>query len=436
MMKYGARNMKITILNGNPNSQNQDFETYLADLTHLLVANAHEVTSCTLRELHLHYCTGCFGCWVKIPGECVVADDSAQVRRSVINSDFTLLASPLRMGFPSALLKQTMDKLIPLIHPYAVVDHGEAHHLARYENYPRLGLLLQKETDTDDADIEIITSIFARTSLNLKSRLEFSMLTTQTVEQVARAIATPVSAAELFKVHLKPSVGTRVALPQHLTVFNGSPRGQKGNTPLMLEQFLKGFASLPGRTYEVLHLSHLQDTERFQQAYTEAECVLIGFPLYTDAMPGIVKAFIELLEPYRGRNGNPPMGFLVQSGFPEAVHSRHVERYLEKLGDRLHAPYLGTIVKGGGEGTREMPENMTKKLFDSLYELGKNFAETGQFDPTMLKALAKPEKFPAILSPVFKLLLKMKIASSYWDGQMKENGVFEKRFARPYMGDK
>ena len=71
-------------------------------------------------------------------------------------------------------------------------------------------------------------------------------------------------------------------------------------------------------------------------------------------MPAIVKQFIEALEPLKNRENNPPMGFIVQSGFPEALHSRYVEHYLQKLAARLNAPYLGTIVKGGGEGIRMM----------------------------------------------------------------------------------
>ncbi len=90
-------------------------------------------------------------------------------------------------------------------------------------------------------------------------------------------------------------------------------------------------------------------------------------------MPGIVKAFIESLAPFKDRPDNPPLGFLVQSGFPEAAHSRFVERYLQKLAQRLGSPYLGTIVKGGAEGTRIMPENMTHDLFAALEQLGRGF---------------------------------------------------------------
>jgi hypothetical protein len=48
--------------------------------------------------------------------------------------------------------------------------------------------------------------------------------------------------------------------------------------------------------------------------------------------------------------------------------------HLEKLAARLNAPYLGTIVKGGGEGLRMMPAERTVDLFGNLQELARGFA--------------------------------------------------------------
>jgi NAD(P)H-dependent FMN reductase len=198
-----------------------------------------------------------------------------------------------------------------------------------------------------------------------------------------------------------------------------------------MEHFLKGFTSLEGHSGEIYHLNHLRDAASFSQAFGEAECVWLGFPLYTDAMPGIVKAFIESLAAFQNRTDNPPLGFLVQSGFPEAAHSRFVERYLERLAGRLGSPYLGTIVKGGAEGTRIMPENMTRKLFTTLEQLGRIFGETGLLDPDLLSSLAKPERYPAYMAPVFKLFAKLPVSQFYWNGQLKKNGAYERRFDQP-----
>jgi hypothetical protein len=218
-----------------------------------------------------------------------------------------------------------------------------------------------------------------------------------------------------------------------LTIFNGSPRGKKSNSKILIEQFVRGFTVTGGNTCQVHYLNRINDSENLARAFEEAECVLLATPLYTDAMPGLVKAFIETLEPYVGRTNNPPIGFIVQSGFPEAAHSRPLERYFEKLAARLDSPYLGTIVKGGVEGIQIQPEKMTRKLFDTFYQIGLHFGETGAFDQDLIQSLAKPERYPRWMGPIFKIFLKTKFGRFYWDSQLTKNGAYDDRFARPFV---
>jgi hypothetical protein len=337
------------------------------------------------------------------------------------------------MGFPSALLKMALDKSIPLIHPYIVVHHGEAHHRPRYEHYPRLGLLLEPESDTDETDLEILANVFSRTALNMKSRLEFTLTTQTPVSDLAARFSDKSNSFVPYEKRLTPTQGTLIRPPKKMTLFNGSPRGRKGNTPILLKQFAEGFASIPGNCYEIHNLNRVRDHRQYVQTLAGAECVWLGFPLYTDAMPGIVKSFIEALAPLRGRNDNPPIGFLVQSGFPEALHSRYIERYLQKLAGRLGAPYLGTIVKGGGEGVRMMPEERNAKLFEALQGLGSGLARTGKLSPELLSEIAGVERYSPLLVPVFEIFTRLPISRWYWDSQLKQNGVYEERFARPYV---
>jgi multimeric flavodoxin WrbA len=180
--------MKITILNGNPNADNARFDNYLKNLSDLLESSKHTVTILKLREIDIKYCTGCFGCWVKTPGECVVPDDMRDVRREYIHSDLVLFASPVIMGFTSALLKKAHDKLIPLIHPYFELVQNEVHHLSRYDKYPLMGLLLGKGNDTDEEDLRIISDIYRRDAINLKTSFCFAKLTSDPVEEVANEI--------------------------------------------------------------------------------------------------------------------------------------------------------------------------------------------------------------------------------------------------------
>jgi len=418
--------MKITLINGNP--QASTFDAYLAQLKSGLESEGHSVTQVDLRDQRLRYCIGCFGCWVKTPGECVSRDASLEMGRAVMQSDFTLWAAPLKMGFPSELLKRANDKHLPLIHPYMEVDQGEAHHLKRYARYPRLGLLLGKEPDTDERDLQIVTDIYCRTALNLKTRLEFSLTTDTPVTDLVRRISPHIVRSLPLPGPLGATAGMTITPPARLTLFNGSPRGRRGNTPILLDQFARGFSG----EIEMHNLVRINETDKFVQAFAEAECALIGFPLYTDAMPAVTKHFIEALEPMVGRLNNPPLGFLVQSGFPEGLHSRYVERYLEKLAARLGSPYLGTVVRGNGEGTRMMPPEANRKLFENLQALGAGLAREGRLNPQVLAQIAAPERFPLYLWPVFQVFLRLPIAHFYFDDMLKKNGVYERRSFRPF----
>jgi multimeric flavodoxin WrbA len=419
--------MKITILNGNPASSS--FDEYLAQLKSMLTVQAHSVTLIDLRDLPLRYCIGCWGCWVKTPGQCASRDASLEMDRAVINSDFVLWAAPLKMGFPSELLKRACDKFLPLLHPYAVVDQGEAHHLKRYARYPRLGLLVEKEADTNERDLQIITDIHSRTALNCKSRLDFCLTTEAPVAEVTRRINRKPDKPVPLPPHLAATKGMTIHPPSRLTLFNGSPRGKRGNTPIFLSQIAHGFNG-PSKTYDLIRF---KATDQMVQAFADAECIIFGFPLYTDSMPGLVKRFIEALEPLVGRDHNPPIGYVIQSGFPEGLHSRYVERYVEKLAQRLGSPYLGTVVKGNGEGVRVSPPAANQHLFENLQALGATLAREGRFDPAILARIAAPERYPAILGPAFKILLRLPMAQAYFGDMMKGNGVYEESFAQPFI---
>jgi multimeric flavodoxin WrbA len=180
--------MKVVVLNGNPDEKNAGFDGYLSDLKSRLEDKGHHVDLLTLREMDLRFCVGCFGCWVKTPGMCATKDASHEVERRAINSDLVLFASPLLMGFPSAVLKKAHDKFIGLVHPFIELVEGECHHIKRYERYPYLGLLVEPEADTDDEDLEIIKDIYQRTSLNFKSELRLFETTKSPAAEVADAI--------------------------------------------------------------------------------------------------------------------------------------------------------------------------------------------------------------------------------------------------------
>ena len=87
---------------------------------------------------NLTFCMGCFGCWIKKPGECVINDMMSQINRSAMNSDVVIYLSPIIFGQFSANIKNTIDRSIPNILPFFETGpNGSTTHPPRYETYPR-----------------------------------------------------------------------------------------------------------------------------------------------------------------------------------------------------------------------------------------------------------------------------------------------------------
>jgi len=217
-----------------------------------------------------------------------------------------------------------------------------------------------------------------------------------------------------------------------LTFINGSPRGKSSNTKILLDHFLKGFRSVESTfEFEEIFLKTEKDKLEPLKTLKDSDIVILAFPLYTDSMPGIVKEFIETIDPQTFHNRRLKLGFIVQSGFPEGHHSVYLQRYLEKLTRRMGVKYLGTAIRGGVEGIKIQPRWMTRYL-DLFYELGKHLALEWEFNEEILHKLRKPEHLKGFRLQMYKMLRVTGLSNFFWNSQLKENHAFENRFATPY----
>ena len=176
------------ILNGNLPGKGKEIDGYIERLAGGIENAGHDVQIIALREMKINPCLGCFDCWVKTPGLCSIKDDAAGIARNFIAADHVIFCSPLIMGFVSAVLKNAMDRNLPLIHPHLEEIDGEVHHKKRYDTYPLLSFLLEKEEGADEEDLSIITDIFRREAINLRSTLGFVLITETPVREALDAL--------------------------------------------------------------------------------------------------------------------------------------------------------------------------------------------------------------------------------------------------------
>ena len=83
-----------------------------------------------------------------------------------------------------------------------------------------------------------------------------------------------------------------------------------------------------------------------------------------------------------------------------------------------------------------MPEKANSQLFTNLRAIGNSLAAQGRFNPNALKEIAYPERFPTILGPLFRIFLRTPVAHFYFDQMLKDNGAYQRRFARPFLEPK
>jgi hypothetical protein len=159
--------MRAFILNGEvaPNRTVQAVREMASDY---LRGRDWVVDSLALCEMKVAPCVGCFGCWLKTPGVCVIDDEGRDIAKAIIQSDLLILLTPVTFGGYSSELKKALDRMIPLISPYFMKVNGEIHHRPRYEKFPDLvgiGVIPSR----DDESERIFRTLVRRNAINTHS---------------------------------------------------------------------------------------------------------------------------------------------------------------------------------------------------------------------------------------------------------------------------
>lgn len=84
------------------------------------------------------HCQGCFGCWLKTPGTCVLKDGLQHLGAAIAQSRELILASRCCYGGFSPEVKRAIDRSISDSLPFFTYRGGKLHHSLRYHRAPVL----------------------------------------------------------------------------------------------------------------------------------------------------------------------------------------------------------------------------------------------------------------------------------------------------------
>lgn len=83
-------------------------------------------------------CVGCFDCWVKTPGICVIQDGYNHIAKLFTQAKEIIVISRCVYGGYSPFIKNVFDRSLGSLLPTFEEKDGEMRHLPRAHNSPRL----------------------------------------------------------------------------------------------------------------------------------------------------------------------------------------------------------------------------------------------------------------------------------------------------------
>ncbi len=111
------KRMKILVINGSPKGENSN----TMNVTRAFLGGfpeTHKIEIIELRKLNIKPCMGCYSCWGKTEGKCVINDDMQPLREKILAADVIVESFPLYFfGMPS-IVKMMTDRCLPFMMPY------------------------------------------------------------------------------------------------------------------------------------------------------------------------------------------------------------------------------------------------------------------------------------------------------------------------------
>lgn len=105
-----------------------------------------------LSSKNIGSCIGCFGCWTKTPGKCVIRDDATNVYPLIATCTSLIIVSAIKFGTYDTIMKTMLERTLPTQQAFLRIHKNETHHVQRHVNMKKAiiiayGCISQKEKD-------------------------------------------------------------------------------------------------------------------------------------------------------------------------------------------------------------------------------------------------------------------------------------------------
>jgi multimeric flavodoxin WrbA len=451
---------KATILDGT-NSNDPAGSRVREQILEAYESAGYRVTLHRMERSKIAHCIGCFGCWLKTPGECIHKDGGREISWDIINSHTVVLLSPVVFGGYSSSLKYMVDRLIPLIHPNLMMRFGEIHHRPRYTRYPRMvGVGVQQEYDETSA--WTFKTLVGRNAINfhcpsyaaevLHGGVDDDLLQKKIKEMVTRKDPVPekrlvasMMAGLIQGDTREDTTDFEPTRTRRALLLVGSPKSGASTSEVLGGYLLKCLEET-GWSTKTLKLRprvfRIEGLKELFSLFGKADLIVPAFPLYVDSLPALVTQALEVLSAgWRDLTESRPRRLfpIVNNGFPEAYQNAPALAICRNFAEKTAMIWAGSLALGAGEALvcgRSLGEKKSNGLpvfhvIHALRESASMLDQKGRVSGAPGKSL---ERTPFPMMP-FSLWRRMCIpfAASGWKKQASQHGIEPRQMnARPY----
>ena len=152
--------MKVLVLHGSPKGEASNTLKLTKAFLEGLAPDETEILD--LYKLDVRECRGCFACWNKTPGVCVIHDDMASVIQKILAADVIVWSFPLYYFSLPSRVKMVMDRLLPMSLPFMTGD-ASGGHPRRYDMGDKRYVVISTcGFYTAQGNYDIVDSLFTR----------------------------------------------------------------------------------------------------------------------------------------------------------------------------------------------------------------------------------------------------------------------------------
>jgi multimeric flavodoxin WrbA/putative sterol carrier protein len=129
--EHWKKPQKILVVNGSPRKERGYTHFSIQPFVEGLKTSGADVEVILLREYDLKLCIGCWNCWIKGTGQCVLDDDLQQLLSKYDACDMVVMAFPLYVDGLPARIKILLERLGAGCYPYMIPGRYKTRHPRR-----------------------------------------------------------------------------------------------------------------------------------------------------------------------------------------------------------------------------------------------------------------------------------------------------------------